>query len=233
MNTLVSILIPVIRDRWLKEAIESALNQTYKNIEVIVCGTPDFYKICKNYPVRFIDNDEPRDNAIKAFQYARGKYIKYLCDDDILKPTCVKDLKRGLDKEGVTLATSFRELINAEGERLPDGFNSKLGYVEKIIKGRDMLYLTMMTKFNVIGEPSTVMFRKQDVESPLSFNNIRSDIAGWVQLLTKGDLYYTPKPLSQFRQHPGQHQWQEDYRSIAYQMWDNLAQEIYNFRLGA
>ena len=45
---LVSIVIPVYKgERYVAEAIDSALNQTYKNIEVLVIndGSPDSYKI--------------------------------------------------------------------------------------------------------------------------------------------------------------------------------------------
>ena len=52
-NPLVSILIPVYnREKYIGEAIESAINQTYKNIEVIIvdnCSTDNTWKILQDY----------------------------------------------------------------------------------------------------------------------------------------------------------------------------------------
>lgn len=51
-NPLVSILIPVYnREKYIGEAIESAINQTYKNIEVIIvdnCSTDNTWKILQD-----------------------------------------------------------------------------------------------------------------------------------------------------------------------------------------
>ena len=56
-----------------------------------------------------------------AFENARGEFVKFLCDDDLLAPPCVATLldvfRRAPD---VTLATSYRRRIDEHGRRLAD-----------------------------------------------------------------------------------------------------------------
>ena len=110
-SDLVSILIPTFRATWLRECIESAVNQTYPNTEIIVLNTggKECRDICFEYPVNYVESDISHAKGgwkfRELFDMARGDYIKFLCDDDRLLPSCVADLKRGLDLPGVTLST--------------------------------------------------------------------------------------------------------------------------------
>lgn len=64
MNSLVSILIPVYnRENLVGETIESAINQTYKNIEIIIvdnCSTDNTWQVLQDYA--------QKDNRIRIFQ---------------------------------------------------------------------------------------------------------------------------------------------------------------------
>jgi len=96
----VTVAIPCYKQaEYLPDAIESALNQTYKNIEVIVVndGSPDYTsEIAKKYPVKLIEQvnkglASARNSAIMAM---RGQYFLPLDADDILLEDCVKELVR-------------------------------------------------------------------------------------------------------------------------------------------
>jgi len=90
-NDLVSIIIPCYKQaQFLSDAIESALQQTYKNIEVIVVndGSPDNTSgVAKRYPqVKLIEQKNAglsaaRNTGIKA---SKGKWIVLLDSDDKL-----------------------------------------------------------------------------------------------------------------------------------------------------
>jgi glycosyltransferase involved in cell wall biosynthesis len=87
-NKLVSIIIPVYNGaKYLRQAIESAMKQSYKNIEVIVVddgSTDNSSEIAKCYDVKYLyqQNQGPsaaRNNGIIA---SAGEYIAFLdCDD--------------------------------------------------------------------------------------------------------------------------------------------------------
>lgn len=92
---LVSVLIVTYnRPKYLKEAIESAVGQTYQNIEIIVaddCGPASFenQKIAEAFQdPRIIFRRNPTNlgvslNFTKAIKEAQGKYIASLNDDDM------------------------------------------------------------------------------------------------------------------------------------------------------
>ncbi len=91
MSECVSVIIPTYnRGELVLEAIESALNQTYKDVEVIVSddgstdGTDELVKNTFGNRVVLIKGNHrgvshARNEAIKI---ARGKYIAFLDDDD-------------------------------------------------------------------------------------------------------------------------------------------------------
>lgn len=92
-QSLVSVIVPVYnRSMYLKQAIQSALNQTYKNIEIIVsddCSPESPQAIVESFDdprIRFRRNPTNlgvADNIITTVKEARGKYIASLNDDDL------------------------------------------------------------------------------------------------------------------------------------------------------
>jgi len=101
-NPLVSICIPNYNsEKYIKGCIESALNQTYSNIEVIVLdnmSTDESWKIISE-----ISNDSYKkfqnkknigmvNNFKKVYKMANGEFITFLCSDDKLYPNAVSKL---------------------------------------------------------------------------------------------------------------------------------------------
>lgn len=118
----VSIGIPCYKQaQYLPDAIESALNQTYKNIEIIVVndGSPDHTKdIGEKYPVKVINQvnkglASARNSAIMSMQ---GQFFLPLDADDILLENCVEELVRVAKATGADIiAPSFQTFgISAE-----------------------------------------------------------------------------------------------------------------------
>ncbi|MBD2345481.1 glycosyltransferase family 2 protein [Anabaena subtropica] len=95
MKPLVSILIPCYNvEQWLAETIESALAQTWKNIEIILVddGSKDnTLAVAKSFTsskVKIINQENTGQSAAenRAFQEAQGDFIEYLDADDLLAP---------------------------------------------------------------------------------------------------------------------------------------------------
>ncbi len=129
-NPKVSIVIPVYNgSNYLKEAIDSALSQTYKNIEVIVIndgsndkGKTD--KICKSYgkKIRYFkkENGGVSSALNMGIEKMEGEYFSWLSHDDIYYPNKIekqiKYLSKNYDDKKILFCDY--ELINEKGEHI-------------------------------------------------------------------------------------------------------------------
>ena len=155
-------------------------------------------------------------NFAECVRRARGAFLKFLNDDDRLRPGCVALLAAALaSDEAITLATSRRLVIDANGARAPDmPATTPISHVNCVAAGIDVGDLALVNSLNLIGEPTTAMFRKRDVEDfadrlftweGIAYHCL-ADLALWLRLLAKGKLYYSAEPLSEYRVHRGQEQ---------------------------
>jgi glycosyltransferase involved in cell wall biosynthesis len=93
LTPLVSIIIPVYNtEKWLAESIESALNQTYHNKEIIIVddgSTDSSYQIAKSYEsdiVRVFQQENKGGSSARnyGFEKSHGEFIQYLDADDLI-----------------------------------------------------------------------------------------------------------------------------------------------------
>ncbi len=101
-NPLVSILIPVYkREQIVRRAIESALNQSYRNIEIICVDNDspdDTFKTLQEYHIRDsrvkvykqATNVGPVRNWVTCLEKSSGEYIKFLWSDDEIAEECIE-----------------------------------------------------------------------------------------------------------------------------------------------
>lgn len=94
-NYLVSIIVPVYNaEKWIKEALDSALNQTWANIEIIVIndGSVDnSFVIAQTFVssrVKVISQENRGASAARnrGLSEAKGDFIQFLDADDLLAP---------------------------------------------------------------------------------------------------------------------------------------------------
>lgn len=105
MSKLVSIVIPCFNaQKWVAEAINSCLNQTYPNLEIIVIddgSTDQSLEILKSYQDQIIWETGPNRGGNYArnrgFSLAKGDYIQYLDADDYLLPEKIEAQVRCLE----------------------------------------------------------------------------------------------------------------------------------------
>lgn len=129
-NPLVSIAIPTYKSKYLRAAVESALGQTYHNIEVIIVNdkspeTETIVSIVDSFQddrICYYENDlnlgskDPANNWDKCLSYAKGDYFCLLCDDDIYMPTFIEEMMVLTDQ--FTNCNVFRArgcIVNKEG----------------------------------------------------------------------------------------------------------------------
>jgi glycosyltransferase involved in cell wall biosynthesis len=127
-NPLITIIIPTYnRLNLLQIAIESALNQTYTNIEIIVSdnfsndGTKEFfekkpYVSSPNFKyIRKESNVGATKNFLSALNFSNGEYVAFLADDDCIEPEYIEKLYEAMSDSAVVHAVSFANEIMPNG----------------------------------------------------------------------------------------------------------------------
>jgi glycosyltransferase involved in cell wall biosynthesis len=224
MEPLVSILIPTYnRLHYFNQALMSALNQTYENIEIIICdnsedsATEKLVEILTpHYKTSIKYHHNPENighirNLRKCFDLAEGDYINYLMDDDLLHPQKIeKMMNYFLTEKDLSLVTSHRLTIDEKGcLAAPMRDTKKIFKSDKIIDGKELAGILIKYRLNYVGEPSTVLFKKDSLDEPFGTYSGRQaifafDVAAWLNLLEKGKAVYISQSLSYFRIHKSQ-----------------------------
>lgn len=169
---LVSILIQTHnRPEYLKIALESAINQTYKNLDIVVSDNSDDERT-KNVMKDYLEKDDriryffhrsisAVNNNNVLCDNIRGEYINWLMDDDYFalnKIEAMIDYYREYDN--VSLVTSRRQPVGSNGEILDRSITSRIVIEEtSLIKGEEAGKILIHSNFNYIGEPTTPLLK--------------------------------------------------------------------------
>lgn len=130
MNSLVSVIVPVYNAQSvLERCVDSILNQSYKNIEVILIddgSTDGSCEICRKYErdsrvKYFYQNNggvsSARNHGIKL---ASGDYIMFVDSDDYLKEECVTNLFVAAGNNNADFTFSGFELCHMKGDHIAE-----------------------------------------------------------------------------------------------------------------
>lgn len=216
----VSLCIPSYKPEHFELALTSALAQTFRDTEILVsddCRSDAIRDIAARYPgVQYSRNPVPgaTANTGRLIELARGEYIKFVFDDDMLHPFCVQYLLEALEAtraQGTTLAFSPRDHIDADNRVLTHDNPFNVTQAPAVLTGPAFIALTATTHRNLVGEYTTTMFRKADCFDPDGRINLfdldgercagLTDLSAWVRLASRGNLVACPETLSYFRRH--------------------------------
>jgi glycosyltransferase involved in cell wall biosynthesis len=157
---LASVVIPCYNHaRFLREAILSALDQTYPSIEIIVVNdgsTDDPQRVVAEFPmVRYIVQ-ENRGLALArnaGLAHCRGDLVVFLDADDRLLPGAIEAGARMLaSNPSVGFAVGYSRLISREGVPRPT--------TNQPVSAGEDAYAALLRR-NTIRNPATVVFRRQ------------------------------------------------------------------------
>jgi len=218
---LVSVVMPAYKYKYIDQALDSLFAQTYSNIEVIICDDSTDDKIHKLVSERYQDGpfkvlyskNEKRlwgfGSVEKAVALASGTYIKILHDDDLLLPTCIRELVIALElNPTATLATSKRQKIDEQSLLMDDDLYTTSPFNgDVLVDGPQLVSFLADHTINFIGEPSCTLCRRKDlIAFTESYTRLNDQLISWVgdlafyaKLLRQGKLVYLNKPLTQFR----------------------------------
>jgi hypothetical protein len=172
-------------------------------------------------------------NFERCLALASGAYVKYRMQDDLLEPRAVERLLEPLlEADDVVLATSRRTRIDDRGEPLPDRPEVRSPYArDTLVDGRALGDMVLEENLNLIGEPSSVLFRRSALGETPPFclggapYRYLADLALWMTLLSRGRAAYLVDPLSRFRHHDDQDSRVRSNMVVSVLEWQRLQQE--------
>ncbi len=209
-NPKVSIVIPVYNgSNYIKEAIDSALAQTYKNIEIIVVndGSTDggkTDKICRSYgdKIRYFpkENGGVASALNKGIEKMEGEYFSWLSHDDVYYPNKVEKQVEALSKVSknrTVLVYSNVEYINENSETIRQTQYEK-EYGNKALNSKLFPVLKGLTN------GCNILIPKKCFEETGLFNEslkTANDYEMWFRLFRKYNVKFIKEVLTKYRFH--------------------------------
>jgi Glycosyl transferase family 2 len=212
----VSVLVPVYNgEKFLAECLDSILAQDFRDMEILIAddGSTDG-------STGLIEKYAARDGRIRwwrnpvnlglagnfndCLRAARNEYVKYVLQDDVLlSPSAVRQMVQALDADpSVTLVASASHVIDGRGERIE--FRNSFRR-SGVMDGKAAILHSLARDGNYIGEPSVVMFRRDQAGRGYDERYRQLlDLDFWFHLLEQGRLAYLAEPLCAFRRHAKQ-----------------------------
>lgn len=200
MQQLVSIIMPLFNaSKYIAEAIDSVLLQTYKNWELIIvddCSSDDSFVIAKLYAdkdgrIKLFKQDRNSGAAKtrnKALDLARGRYISFLDADDLWVSKRLEIQVEMMQKKDLVLSYGGFHKISKNGE-----------ITGTFIPHPTTTYrqLLMFPGFNL----GTVMYDADAIgKCYMEDAKISEDFTIWLDLLKKGYVAYgVLEPLMLYR----------------------------------
>ena len=200
-NPRVSIIMPVYNsEKYLPDAIQSVLNQTYTNWELIViddCSTDSSFNYVKQIaathtqiiPLQLPTNSGAAVARNLGIDYANGKYIAFLDADDLWLPEKLKIQVDFMEKNNSAISCTFYAVLNEAGQPTNKIITAppKITY-KQLLKNNTIGCLTAMYNVLVCGKQKMPLIRK------------RQDYGLWLNILKAGHTAETiPEVLAQYR----------------------------------
>ncbi len=198
-------------DRYLSESIESVLNQTFPDFELIItddCSTDQSQKIITNY--------QQRDSRIHAtfhkqnmgitqtlndcLDQVHGKYVCFLDSDDIWVGDKLEKQLAVLKQDDSKLVWSEGDIIDGKGQKTGQLFTGFLGAPPS--RNGDLFELLLAEQFILL---QTVIFRSEYIRN-LRFDfdlKYVNDHRFLVDLAVDHEFLFMPEHLAKYRVHGG------------------------------
>jgi glycosyltransferase involved in cell wall biosynthesis len=216
-NPLVSIIIPTYnRPNYLKQAIASAVQQTYKNIEIIVsddCSPVNQQAIAESFGdprIRFRRNATNLGialNVIAAYKEAKGKYVASLNDDDIWNEDFLEKLVGHLEANpDLVLAFSDHYIMDSDGkiDKTATEENSHRWQRDKLKEGIYQPFYEIGLVHKAVACAVATVIRRDAIEwnqFPVQMGPFWDLYLVYLACRNGGGAYYCPERLSKYRVH--------------------------------
>lgn len=230
-------------EKYLKEQLDSILNQTYTNFRLLIsddCSQDSTKEILKEY--------EKKDNRIKVFfQEKNLGYVKNfeflltkvessiyaLSDqDDIWNKDKVEKSYNRLKEENADLVFTDLEMIDEEGKTIKNSFNDYMKLsrkIERTLNSYELEYLyNCVTGCTILAKTEML---KKILPIPKTSKHIIHDY--WIAIITtlNGRVTYLKEPTIKYRQH-SQNQIGANHTVYKFDKFEEVRNHLIDVKLG-
>jgi len=211
----VSVIIPNFNhEKFLRKRIDSVLNQTYRNFELILlddCSTDNSWEILQSYKDHpsvsaIIRNEKNSGSPFYQWKHginmAKGELIWIAESDDYCEPTFLETLLP-LYNDKVAIAYCKSIWVNENDvSNKPIPYDPEDRWDHPFTNGGIDEIKMAMGYDNKIPNASAVVFRKpQGFPDTILNMKYAGDWYFWIWMLKNGEIAYTPDKLNYFRKH--------------------------------
>ena len=217
---MISIVLPVYNgEEFLKYSIDSIINQSYNNWELIIvndCSIDRTKEIAEKYVnsderIKLINNktNMKLPNSLNiGFSNAKGDYLTWTSDDNIYMENALSRMVKELElNPDISLVYSDMYFINKDGK----------------IEGKQSIDVSNIYLMNCIG--ACFMYRKKHAKIIGNYNPdffLVEDYDYWIRLNKVGEVKRIPELLYYYRKHDG---------SLTAQRTRDVEKRLYNMRI--
>ena len=241
MSPTVSVIIPNYNHApYLKERIDSVLNQTYQDFEVIIlddCSPDNSVEVIEQYRSNphvshiLINEQNTRNTFIqweRGISMAKGRYIWIAESDDVAELQLLETLIGQLEQHpDASVAFCHSRLIDADGALLSEQNTKNPAQPGQITIDGSCTFLRHLLIFNYIYNASMAVFRRDvyDRANP-DYKQFRycGDWHFWASVCAAGRVIEVYDMLSRFRQH--QRKVTEDSKKDVFHVWNDEMKTI-------
>lgn len=214
-TTLITVICSCYNhEKYVCKSIQSVLNQTYKNIQLIVvddCSSDNSVEVIenfiKNFPeIQFIKNNKNlgvTKSISNAMKYHKGDFFIDLAADDILLPNCIEIQLHTFQKsnyKNLAIVYGNAELISENGEHSSYYFEVDSNLKTKTKKPSGDIYLNIISANTVICSVSA-MYNKAIFDQLNGYDTSLSyeDLDYWVRSSRNYNIEFIDEILVQKR----------------------------------
>jgi len=214
MIPTVSVIIPNYNhESYLKQRIDSVLEQSYEDFELIILddcsndGSKNIIELYRNHPKisQIIYNDVNSGSTFrqwkKGIELAKGKWIWIAESDDYCKKNFLQNVLNAIDNSDAVLGFSLSEEVDLNNVTIR---KRPLSIKQNVANGKDYILSNLIYQ-NDIYNASMVVFNKEFVDDQIYNKLVKYKYAGdWLffgSIIKKGKTVEVHEYLNYFRRH--------------------------------
>lgn len=210
----ISVIIPNYNHaRFLEQRIESVLNQTYQDFEVIIlddCSTDNSVEVINKYKenshishivVNSKNSGSPFKQWHKGFEIAKGEWVWIAESDDSCEPTFLETLVEQIDNTSSFVFCRSKRM-NQDGVPIVENWQDELKE-SFTMDGRQFMDEYLCRRCIVWNASSAIFRREYALQIPPNYMDYKAagDWLFWICLSWLGRVTFIDTPLNCFRLH--------------------------------